>query len=204
METWGYLEGQVKPEQWGKHYRTGALQSPINIQLGGCERHLEATRCRCRADSASGLADELAGALRVAPEAAAACERRRAHLNWAGEEEEERRRPGSQSAALSSSSSPVSQAGDSDEDSGADLHDSRRATPIGRASNRAQGRHPTNCPPSAGRQNTRFCTSAKKIFLGYPRYLDSVQICNTGHGWQVNVPPELATHTRKLPALLVS
>lgn len=46
-------------------------------------------------------------------------------------------------------------------------------------------------------QNTRHCESRKKIFLGYPRYLNTMQLCNTGHNWQVNLPPEIATHTRK-------
>lgn len=48
-------------------------------------------------------------------------------------------------------------------------------------------------------QNTRHCVSRKKIFLGYPRYLNTMQLCNTGHNWQVNLPSELAAHTRKCP-----
>lgn len=46
-------------------------------------------------------------------------------------------------------------------------------------------------------QNTRHCVSKKKMFLGYPRYLNTMQLCNTGHNWQVNLPPELANHTCK-------
>lgn len=46
-------------------------------------------------------------------------------------------------------------------------------------------------------QATRFCTSKRKLFLGYPRYLDKIRLENTGHNWQVNIPPELSLHTCK-------
>lgn len=57
--------------------------------------------------------------------------------------------------------------------------------------------HQTNTCCVTQVQNTRHCVSRKKIFLGYPRYLNAMQLCNTGHNWQVNLPPEIATHTRK-------
>lgn len=46
-------------------------------------------------------------------------------------------------------------------------------------------------------QNTRHCVSKRKIFLGYPRYLETVQLSNTGHNWQVDIPPEIGLNTRK-------
>jgi len=47
------------------------------------------------------------------------------------------------------------------------------------------------------RQRTRYCATNKKLFLGYPRYLDSIRLSNTGHAWQVDMPQELGQHTRK-------
>lgn len=46
-------------------------------------------------------------------------------------------------------------------------------------------------------QNTRYCATNKKIFLGYPRYLNNIKLCNTGHAWQIDMPPEVAQHTCK-------
>lgn len=46
-------------------------------------------------------------------------------------------------------------------------------------------------------QNTRFCATNKKLFLGYPRYLNSIKLRNTGHAWQIDLPAELAEHTRE-------
>lgn len=58
--------------------------------------------------------------------------------------------------------------------------------------------HSTRCTKH-GEQNTRFVATKRKLFLGYPRFLHSMQLCNTGHGWQVSLDEHLAEHTRKLP-----
>lgn len=46
-------------------------------------------------------------------------------------------------------------------------------------------------------QDTRYVITKRKLFLGYPRFLHSMQLCNTGHGWQVSLAEQLAEHTRK-------
>lgn len=50
-------------------------------------------------------------------------------------------------------------------------------------------------------QETRFCTSKRKLFLGYPRYLGNIQLDNNGHAWQANIPTQIGKHTRKCSPL---
>lgn len=55
---------------------------------------------------------------------------------------------------------------------------------------------------SLSHQETRFCISKRKLFLGYPRYLDMVALENNGHAWQANIPSQISQHTRKFDMLI--
>lgn len=143
---------------------------------------------------------------------------RRTHLDSIGEDDHNHQRNPSASASSSASSSPVQNTDSSSCDDDYDLTRATKCTKHQRSTSKHNSSlmtttttttkcvdcfpsaHHGSSAPSKGRslvseQNTRHCVSNKKLFLGYPRYMSNIQLCNTGHSWQINIPPELARHT---------
>lgn len=202
-DNWGYApDHSVAPDQWPKYYATGAYQSPINILVDHCERLKGSTCCHSRPLDEQCPATRLRDSLQVTPAAA----KRRSHLDSAGEDQ---RHVNGSSGSSSKSSSPSQHfygQDDYDEDehenSSGSARDCKETNSNNNNNNNDNQINRCYQKQAVLQQNTRFCVSHKKIFLGYPRYLSTMQLCNTGHGWQVNLPGELATHTRKYPSLL--
>lgn len=161
---------------------------------------------RAVADAEKGVIASLAGKIR--DHVALNRPRRRSHLDSVGEDEREHERSLSTSSAGSSTSTGrdemfSSESGnddDSDEKTTiqdnqchAALEDARKR----RTSNKQCNRLEHHQKHYQQQQNTRYVVSLRKVFLGYPRFMNTMQLFNTGHNWQVNLPNELANHTRK-------
>lgn len=185
-EQWTYddNDSSVGPSKWGKLYKAGRHQSPINILVE--PNYLALKSATCCAGEVSDKLKLMQIEVRNA---------NRAHLNSTGEEARHPKfRPSTSghSSACSSSnrSSPTQNSSsdydyDDDDDLRSDSQMFKEKNCLGKSRLQMQ------------EQNTRFCVTNKKIFLGYPRYLNSLQLTNTGHSWQINLPPELEVHTRK-------
>lgn len=183
QHNWGYTEDLIGPDEWPKHFKTGQYQSPINILLPDCCDRFGQQQSCCKRDEiheTRRLPERMRLALRLS-------DKRRVHLDSEGETHQ---RSSSASSSASGSRSPVGRESEEDERSD-DERESFESSK--RRCKQLQLQQQKMCQV----QNTRRLVSHKKIFLGYPRYLSSMSLCNTGHNWQVNLPPELATHTRK-------
>lgn len=227
--NWGYSNDLIGPEEWPKYFRTGQHQSPINILVDNCEQAASQSTCCQQLDrhqqnksapthEARQLHDRLRDTLQVSGH-------RRAHLNSTGEDHH--RSSSTSSSGSQNSFSPNNRYNSNtssdcdDEDNNNNNNQAEVQEKAAKASHNKHGERKQYCPSDALEvqrdnkqraggtccltqvQNTRHCVSRKKIFLGYPRYLNTMQICNTGHNWQVNLPPELANHTRKLRKTLL-
>jgi hypothetical protein len=194
---WNYSDDDaLGPNGWPKHFGAGDSQSPINIIVDHC--YLNACSSKTRPCESGRLHEQLGNKLAIGRAAA-----RRDHLDSAGDDtndsqyneldnenqlnvHQERRSP-----STSSNNSSVF----SNDDAGQLV---AAHSPSHRHHHHHHHHHPHLEHGSSNRlQNTRYCGTNKKVFLGYPRYLNSVRLSNTGHGWQIDIPPELAYHTRK-------
>lgn len=165
---WGY-SAEDGPQKWPKLFGAGKFQSPINIQVG------ERLRLTCCAGQ---------------PLASQQLKQGRHHLDSQGEEAH-RRSPSANSRASTDTSTD------------SELFERRTGSAGSFSASLDSDLGSSPCSPSPvapldkQHQQTRFVVSKRKLFLGYPRYLHSMQLCNTGHGWQVDLPAELAEHTRE-------
>lgn len=180
--NWGYSNDSHGPSEWPKYYQAGELQSPINILIDLCDLHLS-TCCGCA------LSEQWQSDLNISKknrdrDKILHTNHRRAHLDSIGNDEDDAH----QRSPSTSSTGSGQTAGHSSPDI-----DQYRANERHKVINCAKMRRHAG---QVQTQNTRYCRTNKKIFLGYPRYLSSMQLCNTGHAWQINLPPELAHHTR--------
>lgn len=187
QEEWDYDEQNslTGPSEWNKLYKTGQHQSPINILIDANCLALKSTTCciNSRLDLIT-LSDNSHNQKQNG--------HHRAHLDSVGEEARAGALSPSSSGISSNRSSPTQTSGSDFEDNGFDDGDRYDVSRDKFRRHRCAGKG-----HSAQRQNTRFCLSNKKIFLGYPRYLNSLELNNNGHSWQVTLPPELGKHTRK-------
>lgn len=168
---WSYAPDDTHqgPTAWPRRFNAGQHQSPINIQV---ELKAIAGAC-CRGQP---LAERLDQQLKLAD---ATGETAEARLS----EEGRRSSTGSSSGTHSRRSSLGSGSSSSSSSTAGEPHNKRAAS--------------HRLAKTGERQNTRHCVSTRKIFLGYPRHLNQVRLCNTGHGWQLSLPDELAEHTRE-------
>lgn len=218
-EEWGYGGHLVKPEQWNKFYKVGSRQSPIDILVEQCDlhqhnhNHHQLQNCYEHNQLPKQLKNNLNinGSNQGQPRQQHIV-RTRIHLDSSGEQDNEHlRSPSTSSNGSSSANSSPSHSRNgfnndedlyyNDGDGNADRNnnnndddDGRRTT--GGANNKLAG-HRGLGKRQELEQRTRRCISNKKIFLGYPRYLSSMRLCNTGHNWQINLAPEISAHTRK-------
>lgn len=192
---WNYSDDDaLGPSEWPKYFETGSSQSPINIIVDHCYLHRHSL----------GPAKGGAGATTKASTLHEQLERRLAvrgeRLDSAvGHDDDDdanrapSRRPEPAERSPSSSSHNSSVSTDSTTSNDSPLETSKR-----RQHHHHDHHHNQRQMETARHaQNTRYCATNKKIFLGYPRYLNSVALSNTGHGWQVDMPSELACHTSK-------
>lgn len=162
------------------------MQSPINIIVPDCHQLIESTCCKCQQSKASVnsvLTSKHNGKVQIKTEG------RRAHLDSTGEER-------SSSSLSSPIESPVQQTDEYDDEDVSEDDNLRNDISKRQVADEHQKivhhrRHESD------KQKTRFCRSNKKIFLGYPRYLQQLRLTNTGHGWQADIPIELSCHTCK-------
>lgn len=201
MPHWGYS----KPDEWCKRYPVGKNQSPINILVSNYDQIVQSTCCNSISQHkhhhhhhGQHIITERMASLcltngkpeTLRPQKVWPDQQRRTHLDSVGCDDHHLRSSSTCSSVsamsgASGSSCPPSPAAQNYEDS--DSSDS--AFPTATATGVDQGDNQKLV------QRTRFCTSNHKIFLGYPRYLSSMQLCNTGHSWQVSLPEELTSHT---------
>lgn len=212
---WGYAPNQLTPEKWPQYFEAGEQQSPINILLNTCRHCSNATgsgnrgsTC-CRGTLIDKTQNIASLTSKFREQTALNRPPRRSHLDSVGEEEREHGRSLSASSAGSSESS--SSAGRDDtfsSESGNDDSDEKTAIDNGQCQRRLNSKqcnrleHHHNMKHHHHQQqqqlqNTRYVVSLRKVFLGYPRFMNTMQLFNTGHNWQVNLPNELANHTRK-------
>lgn len=184
--NWGYSNDALGPDQWSKHYKTGERQSPINILVSDCNSILHSTCCT---QLNTQLQDKFKDNLKISARDKQPEIKRRQHLDSTGGDY---RDSSSSPLSFSSNSNTSSPSPSSSSSSSSSSYSTRPTDEDSDEYDKSQADF-----HNKSRQNTRKCVSNKKIFLGYPRYLNSMQLCNTGHNWQVNLPPELATHTRK-------
>lgn len=198
MSNWNYDDLSPKgPRNWPKYCETGERQSPINIITSDLYQSLAQVTCCngrliCRDDQQQRDHKHIGDTtttttsnnnnnnnhltngnqLRQVQLQQQHHSYRRPHLDSIGEDERD---------------------DDNDDDhkwpkSGAH-NNTRHRQVIARESSRSKPYE------KADEQLTKYCASKRKLFLGYPRYLDKIKIDNTGHNWQVNIPAELSTHT---------
>lgn len=190
---WGYDSGQPEvagPNEWPKHYKVGKHQSPIDITVcdclllpvGGRDRDREPLQnlhtCCLSNNQLNSLSSSLETKVRIdayessnkhgSQHQQRQQQHSRQHLTTADNDPEDRRRSQS-SSSRSSADSAIQQLMLNNEDK-------------------------ASCYPN---QRTRYCFTNKKIFIGYPRYIEAVPLCNTGHSWQINIPADLSVHTCK-------
>lgn len=192
---WNYDDQtEMGPANWPRLYPTkGQRQSPINIILD--DDKLDSTCCQGRILTRCSLknyqhelSDRLESRLQLTSSPS------RHHLDSIGEElrtspDSGRRSGGSFSdnnSDLSASSSPNTKL-------------EQRNLKHQQHSNGNRLTRRESKLNEASHQETRFCTSKRKLFLGYPRYLGVVALENNGHAWQANIPTQISQHTRKYP-----
>lgn len=192
---WNYDESSGRgPSKWSKHFVTGNRQSPINIITSDLYQSISKLTC-CNGQLIESNYDQTQNELTLLNEQLSSFKmgqannnnsnnnkikfgsNRRAHLDSIGEDERDDPDSGRMSTP------------ENGNDNYNNLFEQQNLT------NEQNGK--TNLE-SGSKQKTRYFTSRRKLFLGYPRYLDKMKIENTGHNWQVNIPPELSLHTRKL------
>lgn len=216
---WSYDDqDECGPNKWSKYYRTGEHQSPINILVDAHRvSHQAVTCCAGRLKESLKLVtnDNIEIKARDLRQQHRPVYRR--HLDSIGEDSQANNNDNSSNNSNSSSpsgsaSSSASSSNRSSpmqaESSGDFFDDDVDFNNIADNNNIDDGYSGQNDKSSRRkcskknltiklRQNSRFCISNKKIFLGYPRYLNSMELQNTGHSWQVSLPEELSAHTRK-------
>lgn len=200
--SWGYTSGDkhaLGPDEWPRHFRAGSHQSPIDIRVDVCctggNQPLASCACASLAETMRRHAT-LAPQQTDSPKPVAPVRRRREHLDSLLDESER----------CDSTPSPTPHAAKQLQANDKRRTVSRTSSSSGNSSDVDELASSTSTSPSPGggcntqrrpQQNTRLCATNKKIFLGYPRYVNTMQLCNTGHAWQLNLPEELADHTRK-------
>lgn len=201
--NWNYSDDSGHgPSNWHRYYPAGKQQSPINILVDFCELHQSG--CSSCNSTSGQLAHQLERDLHLDDATLAHSnyqhwqQQRRSHLDSLGNEDEQQyyasdQTGGSRSPSCVSEKSAGSDAVQAEGKMSANnciaLWKSKKSTSPLQVRN-----HQAN---QQSRRNTRYCVTNKKIFLGYPRFLNSLKLSNTGHGWQVDMPRELASHTRK-------
>lgn len=208
IADWGYTPDQLSPDQWPKHFPVGKQQSPINILVGSRCRHCSPATAKsaCCRGVVMARASSQALAAKFRDQAALNRPHRRSHLDSVGEDEgRAHQRSSSASSAGSSGSASASPSrldeGSSESGDSAESLCNRCADREDRKSRLSKCQH--KLLSHSRLQNTRHVVSLRKLFLGYPRFMNTMQVCNTGHNWQVNLPNELANHTRKCCQFLI-
>lgn len=194
-DQWDYLDDTGRgPSEWSKFYPAGKLQSPINIQVDYCALH-QSSCGNCSPENHRQLSERIENGLRLGresgPQQQPQQSARRHHLDSVGNDND-------------SDDPHESAKGEHNERLASDCLNlwknkklSNSPLQMRNAHAQQQQQQSDRLTKPERRQNTRFCVTNKKIFLGYPRFLNTVKLSNTGHGWQVEMPPELACHTRK-------
>lgn len=200
---WNYSDDSGQgPSEWAKFYPTGKLQSPINILVDYRDLHQSACN-NCAPDK---QAKRLEQSLQLGGEPdnerpPPASTGRRPHLDSLGNDTESDDRTLCDSPDESNRSPAAPRLAN---DCLTIWRSKKLASPIQarKAHLQQQQQHDSEQQQRQQKQqqqqqNTRYCVTNKKIFLGYPRFLNTISVCNTGHSWQVDMPRELAQHTRK-------
>lgn len=206
QHEWTYDDNdECGPKEWPKYYKTGDHQSPINILIDPQSASYHAiTCCAGRLKETLQIITNDSNKRNHDSRHQQSHAIYRTHLDSIGEHPngddynncESSSPPGSTTSSNRSSPTQASGSDYFDEDDSSN----------GEKDDGYSGQNKKNKKCNNGqkkqifriRQNTRFCISNKKMFLGYPRYLNSMELENTGHSWQVTLPKELTTHTRKL------
>lgn len=183
MAHWNYDASSAKgPQGWSKYYETGERQSPINIVTSELYQSLANVTCcngrlLCHDQDHKHLVDKT-----TTTTTASNNNNNNNHLTNGNQirqvqPQHHYRRPHLDSIGED----------ERDDDANSWAHNNTRShrQPISRNSRLHE----------KGEQLTKYCASKRKLFLGYPRYLDKIRVHNTGHNWQVNIPAELSVHT---------
>lgn len=200
---WGYFPNQLTPDQWPEHFAVGKQQSPINILVGAWCRHCSPATAKsaCCRGVVMDRSSAQALAAKFRDQTALNRAHRRSHLDSVGEEEDRaHQRSSSTSSAGSSASGSSSGSPSRLHDEGSESGDSNESLCNRCADREDRKSRLSKCQHKLSHsrlQNTRHVVSLRKLFLGYPRFMNTMQVCNTGHNWQVSLPNELANHTRK-------
>lgn len=197
---WNYDDTTDRgPSKWPRLFGAGQRQSPIDIRTTTSATS-ELTCCQGRL-----LAHDAEQGLSGLKLASSPPNRRhhhhRRHLDSIGEDNNNN----NQDPINTNSPSPDDGEWTKDlhERSGSALSDSSGAPAspspdqLTRAWAGTGGTDPMHKHKHQHQQNTRYLISKRKLFLGYPRFLAQVELVNTGHAWQVNIPAAIGQHTRE-------
>lgn len=182
---WNY-DPDGGPDDWPNHYPVGKYQSPINI-IVGCDPSQLSASCCCESSESTGQESSRSESLdlehrisRLKVHEREGNHRKRVHLNSIEEDE------GSSSSTESCEHHHHHLDNELSTSGASKSHTTFTSTLVSTGRKRCEGMHV---------QNTRHCVTNKKIFLGYPRYMNSMKLCNTGHNWQINFAPEIKANT---------